>query len=216
MTEKQLKALKVPHEVGAPSSRISEIKNESTRCRRRAMSPNFTVRFSVATPCATYMDIHETARPGRSRLAAHVGRSGPASMPDGQGADDASPDDDSVVSEEPAPAIAAPGQPDRNGVIWNDASNGPAMRLRGGAEPAPARTVLILPYYEEPGRARAVLWEDPNPWRRIWQNALPSRVGGRDAAIVVPLGDVRRYCERPQQCRLVRRLRRGGKAAPPL
>jgi len=54
-----------------------------------------------------------------------------------------------------------------------------------GAEPA-GKTLVIVPLYQA-GR-RAVLWDDPNPWRDAW--------AGRGAApagpykLIVPLGDV--------------------------
>jgi len=49
----------------------------------------------------------------------------------------------------------------------------------------PSRPVLIIPVLTSEGVG--VLWEDPNPWREVWQN-LPSRDGL--LPIVVPHGDL--------------------------
>lgn len=58
----------------------------------------------------------------------------------------------------------------------------------GLMEEPSSRFVLVLPYLENMA-GRMVLWEDPNPWRRIWQNGLPKlEEGGRQ--FFVPLGDI--------------------------
>lgn len=51
---------------------------------------------------------------------------------------------------------------------------------------AAPRSILILPYYENIF-GRTYLWEDPNPWREVWQASPPSIKGWN---IVVPLGDI--------------------------
>jgi hypothetical protein len=54
-------------------------------------------------------------------------------------------------------------------------------------KPPVSGMVLILPYYENMA-GKTVLWEDPNPWRDIWQNALPRNQTSQQ--VVVPLGDI--------------------------
>ena len=51
------------------------------------------------------------------------------------------------------------------------------------AEPSATSTV-ILPVYQSAGRA--VLWEDPNPWREAWDYASATPGPG---PVIVPLGD---------------------------
>jgi hypothetical protein len=50
---------------------------------------------------------------------------------------------------------------------------------------AGGKTMVILPVYQSAGRA--VLWDDPNPWREAWAQ-LPPAAGA--PALSVPLGDV--------------------------
>jgi hypothetical protein len=57
----------------------------------------------------------------------------------------------------------------------------PAAAKSDAAEQSATSTVII-PVYQSAGRA--VLWEDPNPWREAWDYA-PATPG----SIVVPLGD---------------------------
>ncbi|MGH7100673.1 MAG: DUF2066 domain-containing protein, partial [Stellaceae bacterium] len=49
----------------------------------------------------------------------------------------------------------------------------------------PAAAVVVLPVYED--GARAVLWNDPNPWRDAWSQH-PSGTGLN--RLIVPLGDI--------------------------
>lgn len=71
----------------------------------------------------------------------------------------------------------------------------------GAAAPAPAQAaaaprvnvpVLLLPYYENMA-GKTVLWEDPNPWRDVWQR-MPGQGAGLNAQmlsrIAIPLGDI--------------------------
>src|SRR5579872_4654455 len=50
---------------------------------------------------------------------------------------------------------------------------------------APSKPIVMLPVYQAGGRA--VLWDDPNPWRQAWAE-LPPTAGA--ATLAVPLGDV--------------------------
>lgn len=51
-----------------------------------------------------------------------------------------------------------------------------------------AQTVLVLPYFENIA-GRTLLWEEGNPWLRMWQNAMPKQpAAGRQ--FFVPLGDI--------------------------
>lgn len=60
------------------------------------------------------------------------------------------------------------------------------------AAPRVSGPVLLLPYYENMA-GQTVLWEDPNPWRTVWQR-MPARGAGVSSQflnkIVVPLGDI--------------------------
>ena len=68
--------------------------------------------------------------------------------------------------------------------------NNPASAA--AATPRVAAPVLLLPYYENMA-GRTILWEDPNPWRDVWQR-MPAQAGGVSqqllSKIVVPLGDI--------------------------
>jgi hypothetical protein len=70
----------------------------------------------------------------------------------------------------------------------------PSSAEGGGAayqpeeEAALGKRVLILPYFENLA-GQTLLWEDPNPWRRIWQNAMPKSPPG-EQQFIVPLGDI--------------------------
>jgi len=58
----------------------------------------------------------------------------------------------------------------------------------GSANPsqaAPAKSVVVLPIYQDGGDA--LLWDDPNPWRDAWSSRSPTPGG---AIMLVPLGDV--------------------------
>ncbi|MEZ0262582.1 MAG: hypothetical protein ACAH80_16375 [Alphaproteobacteria bacterium] len=54
-------------------------------------------------------------------------------------------------------------------------------------EPLP-RFVLVLPYFEN-AAGQTVLWEDPNPWRKVWETALP-RMPEDGTQFFVSLGDI--------------------------
>jgi len=63
--------------------------------------------------------------------------------------------------------------------------------LETGAMTAPAPddgSVLLLPYYENMA-GKTVLWEDPNPWRQMWQLSPPRQTGGKHQ-VIVPMGDI--------------------------
>ena len=51
-----------------------------------------------------------------------------------------------------------------------------------------AQTVLVLPYFENIA-GRTLLWEEGNPWLRMWQNAMPKSTAG-SRQFFVPLGDI--------------------------
>ncbi|MFH1157783.1 MAG: DUF2066 domain-containing protein [Pseudomonadota bacterium] len=57
-----------------------------------------------------------------------------------------------------------------------------------GAVAEESRTVLILPYFEDIS-GKKILWEDPNPWREAWQEAVSS-ASSRNLVIAVPPGDI--------------------------
>ena len=65
------------------------------------------------------------------------------------------------------------------------ADNPPAEGDRKPAVSEPsAKPVVVLPVYKDAGRA--VLWDDPNPWREAWaQRSRESRV----VHLTIPLGD---------------------------
>jgi len=81
--------------------------------------------------------------------------------------------------------------------VWNEQGTvAPAVSAQNMAKagqhpvagkPPVSGMVLILPYYENMA-GKTVLWEDPNPWRDIWQNALPRNQSSQQ--VVVPLGDI--------------------------
>ena len=48
--------------------------------------------------------------------------------------------------------------------------------------------VLLLPYYENMA-GKTILWEDPNPWREMWQLSPPRQANAKHQ-VVVPLGDI--------------------------
>jgi Uncharacterized protein conserved in bacteria (DUF2066) len=48
--------------------------------------------------------------------------------------------------------------------------------------------VLVLPYFEN-AAGQTVLWEDPNPWRKVWETALP-RMPEDGTQFFVGLGDI--------------------------
>lgn len=52
----------------------------------------------------------------------------------------------------------------------------------------PAKTYLILPYIETMGK-KLLLWEDPNPWRAVWQQNMP-KDAANGSSYVVPMGDI--------------------------
>jgi uncharacterized protein DUF2066 len=55
---------------------------------------------------------------------------------------------------------------------------------RPAVSEASAKPVVVLPVYKDAGRA--VLWDDPNPWREAWaQRSRESRV----VHLMIPLGD---------------------------
>ncbi len=179
MTDKQLKSLKTPKNVSSLVQDL-EIKNEHMSSTRYVAK--FTVRFSDAV--RNYIDIRETPVASVANAGQPDVNGGAAETDEGAGEED-----ENMVGEEPA------GTPDQNGVIWNDASAKPVAPTAPAAPASPpaaaealGHTVLILPYYEDMA-GQTVLWEDPNPWRRIWQNALPSGTLGK-TQLVVPLGDV--------------------------
>ncbi|HEX2751661.1 MAG TPA: DUF2066 domain-containing protein, partial [Alphaproteobacteria bacterium] len=49
-------------------------------------------------------------------------------------------------------------------------------------------SLLILPYYENMA-GKTVLWEDPNPWRQMWQLSPPRPSNGKHQ-VTVPMGDI--------------------------
>lgn len=51
-----------------------------------------------------------------------------------------------------------------------------------------AGSVLILPYYENMA-GDTLLWEEPNPWRQMWQLSPPRQANSKHQ-VIVPLGDI--------------------------
>lgn len=49
-------------------------------------------------------------------------------------------------------------------------------------------SVLLLPYYESMA-GETLLWEDPNPWRQMWQLSPPRQANSKHQ-VIVPLGDI--------------------------
>lgn len=180
MTDKQLKSLKIPKDV---ASLVQDFEIHGEQMSSTRYVAKFTVRFSDAV--RNYMDIHETP----VAQAPQPGAPGAAvTGPQDEAAADAGAYDDEAMADEADEdgAGGADAQP-QDHVVWNDEAGKPYSPDATGREPL-GKTVLILPYYENLA-GQTVLWEDPNPWRRIWQNALPSAtVGG--SQLVVPLGDV--------------------------
>ena len=174
LPEKQAKAIKVPKNVSALVQDF-EIKGEQMSATRYVAK--FTVRFSDAV--RQYIDVRETPPPATDVAQAGTAPAG-TEKPAAEAASDEAGQDDEVVGEEPA-------QPENSKVIWNEGGSKPYSPPIEGAE-ALGKVALILPYLENLS-GQTVLWEDPNPWRRIWQNALPSATLG-GTQLVVPLGDV--------------------------
>jgi hypothetical protein len=75
------------------------------------------------------------------------------------------------------------------GVTAADVSAAEAMTepsARPDAAKLSAKPTVVVPVYQPAGQAagQAVLWDDPNPWRKAWEHE--PAVSGR---VVVPLGD---------------------------
>lgn len=176
LPESQAKAIKVPKNV---SSLVQDFEIKGEQMSSTRYVAKFTVRFSDAV--RQYIDIHETP------VAAADASTAPVSdKPAAEQMTDKEAQDDAVVGEEPSPPSDDAHPDDR--VVWNnDSSKSYTPPADGAAEPL-GKTVLILPYLENMA-GQTILWEDPNPWRRIWQNALPSATLGA-AQLIVPLGDV--------------------------
>lgn len=51
-----------------------------------------------------------------------------------------------------------------------------------------AKTYLILPYIETMSK-KLLLWEDPNPWREVWQKNMPQDAAN-GSSYIVPMGDI--------------------------
>lgn len=180
LTEAELKVLKQPKNVAALVQDF-EIKGEQMSSTRYVAK--FTVRFSDAV--RNYITIRETPvyADDNSMLA-------PPEQPSAEYLAQQQAEERAQAQAQAQSSPAVPqverGRPDENGVIWNE-ERGKAYEPASDPD-APARTALILPYLENMS-GQTVLWEDPNPWRRIWQNALPSTSLG-PTKIVVPLGDI--------------------------
>lgn len=58
----------------------------------------------------------------------------------------------------------------------------------GLIEEPSSKFVLVLPYFEDVS-GRTLLWEDPNPWRRVWQGGL-AKMNTEGRQFFVPLGDI--------------------------
>lgn len=77
---------------------------------------------------------------------------------------------------------------------WTGTLQNPAMANQqptGGDMIPPALdegSVLLLPYYENMA-GKTVLWEDPNPWRQMWQLSPPRQTNGQHQ-VVIPMGDI--------------------------
>ena len=188
LPEKQAKALKVPKNV-ASLVQDFEIKGEQMSSTRYVAK--FTVRFSDSV--RQYIDVHETpvAAAGTAGQPA-TAATAPEDTPENTSED---AQDEAVVGEEPAPPVdaqaAAPADaqaaaPADGRVVWNDNTNRTDTTSAGGE--GLGKIALVLPYLENMS-GQTVLWEDPNPWRRIWQNALPN-ANLNGTQLVVPLGDV--------------------------
>ncbi|MGE5268616.1 MAG: DUF2066 domain-containing protein [Thiohalocapsa sp.] len=52
---------------------------------------------------------------------------------------------------------------------------------------AAAKPLVVLPVYQADGQLR--LWEDPNPWRAVWEERGSSDGADNAAHLLVPLGD---------------------------
>jgi hypothetical protein len=63
---------------------------------------------------------------------------------------------------------------------------GPAGGSANPSQAAPAKSVVVLPIYQD-GGGDALLWDDPNPWRDAWSSRSPTPGG---TTMLVPLGDV--------------------------
>lgn len=64
-------------------------------------------------------------------------------------------------------------------------SAGVSVPEGGAAAAEPGQPAVLLPVYEN--GVRAVLWDDPNPWRDAWATHKP---GSGPARFVLPLGDI--------------------------
>jgi hypothetical protein len=174
LTEQELKALKPPKNISALVQDF-EIKGEQMSSTRYVAK--FTVRFSDAV--RNYITIRETPvyADDNSMLA----------PPEQPSAEYLAQQQAQMQQASPVAPQTDKQRPDENGVIWNE-ERGKAYEPPAADPDAPPRTALILPYLETLS-GQTILWEDPNPWRRIWQNALPSASLG-PTKIIVPLGDI--------------------------
>lgn len=165
MEADELKSLKVPGNVSSLVQNF-EIKDEQMSATRYVAK--FTVRFTDAV--RNYIDVRdEGPAPGTVEMTMGALKEGDFSTPepaekvdeDREGDEDGAVDGDAGKS--------------RDGAAWQPGGEG----LKG--------VVLVLPYFENLS-AQTLLWEDPNPWRRAWQDAvLPA---GGETQFVVPLGDI--------------------------
>lgn len=101
------------------------------------------------------------------------------------------------------PAATAPASPSAA-----TATNGPPAAGAGGG------AIIVLPVYED--GAKAVLWDDPNPWRDAW---LQNPDGSGPIRLIVPLGDagdlaaigaLRAAAGQPEALRAIARREGGG------
>jgi hypothetical protein len=171
MSPEAAKALAVPANVSSLVQNF-EIRNEQMSSTRYVAK--FIVRFKDAV--RNYIDIADAGpAPGTVEMtmdALHEGSyADEAERPAAPAAD---------AADKTAAGQSAPGD-----VAWN-AEGGSAWHPPATGSPVQG-VVLVLPYFENIS-AQTLLWEDPNPWRRAWQNAaLPS---GGPAQFIVPLGDI--------------------------
>lgn len=75
--------------------------------------------------------------------------------------------------------------PDPSDIV---AVHAPAEKTAAVIASAGKQTFLMLPYFERPD-GKTILWEDPNPWRVVWQKDT-HLVSGSGISFVVPIGDI--------------------------
>lgn len=160
----------------------------------------FTVRFRDNV--RNYIDVHTDPGPPSSQTAYVNDRlatmNAAEKTPQDPPVDPALPPETAAVAPPVDPGYSEPAPADGSGRSWKEAAYGAQPRpslldasgapIERGDNDTIAKTVLIVPYYEDIS-GETLLWEETNPWLPAWQGALP-RANGGGRKFFVPLGDI--------------------------